>query len=168
MTKIGLIDFDVNEELNKKFLTRLKKLDRRTKKILEVNGFDDLEKFRSFFLSKAGNSHIWMVRGIGIKTERTLTDLFHKTFNKNYFYTVESKNFLKDFNRLSGHAKNALAYKGVDLFETFYYVYFIKMQRVSFDDYPIGFVRNELKQFIKLRCDSIRVSSKDFKSYIHS
>lgn len=168
MTKIRLIDFDVNEESNKKFLSMIKKLDRKPKKYLEVNGFENLEKFRSHFLSKAGNSHMWMIVGVGIKTEKALIDLFQKTFNKNHFYTAESKRYMKDFKKLSNQAKNALARKGIAQFETFYYAYFIKRQKVFLDDYPFEFVRKELNQFVKIRCDSIKSVRKSLKSNIRS
>jgi hypothetical protein len=116
----------------------------------------------------AGNSHIGMVRGVGIKTEQTLTSLLQKTFNKNHVYVAESKDYMKDIKKLSCQAKSALAHKGLGMFETFYYVYFIKRQSVSFDHYPFVFVRKELKQFIKLRHDSIRAARKNFKIYIQS
>lgn len=160
MTKIKLIDFTINEDLNKKYLNEIKKFDSKSKNVLMSNDFVDLEKFRSHILSKAGNCDIWCIRQVGPKTEKVLLNLFRKTLKKNPGYKSELKNFKKEYKKLSSYAKNSLVSKGIGLFETFYYVFFIKKQFVTID-YHIQFVKKELETFIRVRCKSIKSISKN-------
>jgi hypothetical protein len=161
MTKPRLIDFNINEDLNKKFLNVINKLDPRLIKILDRNDLMNLEKFRSLFLSDAGNFHFRHITGVGTKRKKNLIKLFRKTLPKNPDYKLERKIYNKEFEKLSIYAKNALELKGIDQFEAFYYVHFIQKQPVFFNKYQMFVTRAELKKFIKTRCKSIKSNLKN-------
>ena len=163
MSTTQLIDFSITENLNQKFLTQIEKFDIRTKNILKSNDLITLGKFRLYIFNKAGESNIWLIRGTGVKTKKLFLSLFRKTIKRNMYYLAELKLHNTEFNKLPSHAKNLLIRKGIGFFEAFYYVYFVKKQPIKFEDYYIHPTRPKAKNFIKMRCKSIRSTLKKIK-----
>lgn len=165
--KVEYLRFVIKDRI--KFLTEADKLSSRAKDVLINYNINTYDSFYYHLFIAHDLYDFRYTRNAGVKTQRELINLMRTILNPKGKYDKEIEKFDNELSGLNSRARGVLKSKCISFFETFYYKYVIKKEKIDFKKESNAGLNTqpELNKFVNTLCHYLGVELPDSKPLIY-